>query len=178
MQGVLFDECERREVAPTKGQLLKWIGNKQRFAPEIAAYFPWKSRKYFEPFLGSGAVLGTLAPQDALGSDAFAPLIEIWKTLKERPKTLQAWYRDRWQAMAGGEKVAEYEKVKASFNHAPNGADLLFLCRTCYGGVVRFRQADGAMSTPCGPHAPVSPAAFDRRVDEWHGRVAGAEFVV
>lgn len=78
--------------------------------------------------------------------------------------------------MMDGEKPAEYERVKASYNKKPNGADLLFLCRTCYAGVVRFRQADGFMSTPCGPHKPVPPDAFARRVDEWHRRTQGTEF--
>jgi DNA adenine methylase len=41
---------------------------------------------------------------------------------------------------------------------------------------VRFRQADGYMSTPCGPHKPVPPESFDARVDEWHTRTQGAEF--
>ena len=47
--------------------------------------------------------------------------------------------------MKGSEKVASYEAIKASYNAAPNAADLLFLCRSCYGGVVRFRKADGHM---------------------------------
>ena len=75
-----------------------------------------------------------------------------------------------------GDKVAVYEEIKASYNAQPNGADLLFLCRSCYGGVVRFRKADGYMSTPCGPQKPVPPEVFDRRVDEWHLRTAGTSF--
>jgi DNA adenine methylase len=53
----------------------------------------------------------------------------------------------------------------------------LFLCRACYGGVVRFRQADGYMSTPCGIHSPIPPHAFARRVDEWHRRTRGTTFI-
>ncbi len=79
--------------------------------------------------------------------------------------------------MMKGEKVEEYERVKASYNANPNGADFLFLCRTCYGGVVRFRKHDGYMSTPCGPHTPIPPPTFAQRVDEWRRRVAGATFV-
>jgi len=52
-----------------KLQLLKWVGSKQRFAGEIAAYFPNHFGRYFEPFPGSGAVLAMLAPASALGSD-------------------------------------------------------------------------------------------------------------
>ena len=78
--------------------------------------------------------------------------------------------------MLSGEKVAEYERVKQAYNRRPNGADFLFLCRSCYAGVVRFRKVDGYMSTPCGPHQPISPESFDTRVDIWHRRTVGARF--
>jgi DNA adenine methylase len=129
-----------------------------------------------EPFVGSGAVLATFRPRKAIGSDTFAPVIEIWQTLHANPALLKRWYAERYNRMMAGERVEEYERVKASYNRKPNGADLLFLCRTCYAGVVRFRQADGYMSTPCGPHNPVPPESFAKRVDEWHERTQGAEF--
>jgi len=75
-----------------------------------------------------------------------------------------------------GDRQEIYEQIKSSYNHVPNPGDLLFLSRACYGGVVRFRQDDGFMSTPCGVHQPISPASFDRRVDLWHERVKGTEF--
>jgi DNA adenine methylase len=176
MQALLFGDGRKGEVAPFLTGLLKWVGNKQRVAHEIASFFPPIYGTYFEPFLGSAAVLGTLRPGRALGSDAFQPLIEIWQTLKCDPDTLKRWYADRYERMMQGDKVTEYERVKASYNRAPNGADLLFLCRACYAGIVRFRMADGHMSTPCGPHQPVPPDAFADRVNEWRRRTAGAEF--
>jgi DNA adenine methylase len=103
-------------------------------------------------------------------------LIEIWQTLHADPTKLKRWYTERYHQMMQGEKVEEYERIKESYNKNPNGADLLFLCRTCYAGVVRFRQADGYMSTPCGPHKPVAPNAFAQRVDEWHRRTQGTDF--
>jgi len=175
-QHLLFREAAEPNSKPFKLQLLKWIGNKQRFAHEIISYFPVKYDGYYEPFIGSGAVLGTLAPKKGFGSDVFRPLVEIWRTLKDSPETLKAWYANRWHAIKKLGKVEAYEMVKADYNANPNGADLLFLCRACYGGVVRFRQADGYMSTPCGVHNPVSPASFGKRVDEWHGRIEGTSF--
>ena len=152
MRRTLFDFTENpfRQVLPFKQQLLKWIGSKQRFAHEIASFFPSRIERYFEPFLGSAAVLGALAPAKAVGSDVFKPLMEIWQTLQDEPTKLKAWYAVRRRAMMAGDKVIEYENIKASYNANPNGADLLFLCRSCYGGVVRFRKADGYMSTPWG----------------------------
>jgi len=131
-------------------------------AHEIVSYFPLEVGTYFEPFLGSAAVLGTLQPKRAIGSDTFAPLVEIWQSLHADPAMLKRWYTDRYIRMMTGEKVEEYERIKASYNKKPNGADLLFLCRSCYAGVVRFRQADGYMSTPCGPHKPVPPRVVRR----------------
>ncbi len=173
-QGRLFSSVGIAK--PFKSQLLKWIGNKQRFAWEIVSYFPQKIGTYYEPFLGSGAVLGTLAPERAIGSDCFRPLIGIWQTLKEAPETLKAWYAERWDNFTSGSRLPAYERIRDSYNANPNAADLLFLCRTCYGGVVRFRKADGHISTPLGIHDPISPESFARRVDEWHRRTQGTDF--
>jgi DNA adenine methylase len=178
VQRLLFGENDSRHVAPFRAQLLKWIGNKQRFAHEIASYVPEGTGTYFEPFLGGGGVLGTLRPKRAVASDVFVPLMQIWQTLQDHPPRLKEWYAERWRAMASGDKVATYERMKASYNASPNPADLLFLCRSCYGGVVRFRQSDGYMSTPCGIHQPIPPDAFARRVDLWCRRTEGAQFFV
>jgi DNA adenine methylase len=161
---------------PLRHQLLKWVGNKQRFARQIISFFPPDFGTYREPFLGSGAVLATLAPARAVGSDVYRPLLEIWQALRDDPARLKQWYAKRWHAMTEGDKAVVYERIKAAFNAGPNGADLVFLCRACYGGVVRFRKADGFMSTPCGIHAPIRPEVFARRVDDWRQRTAGVEF--
>jgi DNA adenine methylase len=177
--GFELDQVPTRRVTPFKTQLLKWIGNKQRFAHEIASYFPRHFGTYYEPFLGSGAVLGTLAPSSAVASDALEPLVEIWQTLATEPETLKQWYTDRWYAVKSSRnKVEGYEGIKASYNASPNGADLLFISRACYGGVVRFRQRDGYISTPCGAHEPIDPDSFAHRVDLWHARTKGTTFLL
>jgi len=168
---------KKRHVEPFNTSLLKWIGSKQRMAHEIISYFPVEFGTYFEPFLGSGGVLGTLVPKTAIASDTFAPLIEIWQTLRKSPDTVKQWYQERWERMAKGNKVEVYEQVKASYNSHPNGPDMLFLTRSSYGGVIRFRKVDGYMSTPCGIHNPISPESFSRRVDIWHKRVSGTTFL-
>ena len=169
-------ENSTSSVQPYKTQLLKWIGNKQRFAHEIISFFPKRFGVYHEPFLGSGGVLAVLAPRKAEAADCFEPLIGIWQALKNDPEELKAWYHERWEEMGSGEKVAQYEKIKARYNKKANAGDLLFLCRSAYGGVMRFRKSDGYMSTPCGVHKPIHFGTFSRRVDEWHDRLKGTEF--
>lgn len=164
------------KYVPPKNQLLKWVGNKQKFASEITKYFPTNFDNYYEPFLGSGSILATINPSKGIGSDTFAPLIEIWKKLKENPKELISWYKEWRDQLDNESKQVVYEKVKASYNLNPNGKDFLFLSRCCYGGIIRFRK-DGHMSTPCGVHTPISVQAFTDRVKIWNRRVSNTNFV-
>ncbi|MGH8261825.1 MAG: Dam family site-specific DNA-(adenine-N6)-methyltransferase [Steroidobacteraceae bacterium] len=182
-QGLLdledVSRCESRlTTLPLKRQLLKWIGNKHKFAAQIIARLPTEFGMYYEPFLGSGAVLGTLAPTRGVASDTFVPLMEIWTALKSHPQRLTVWYEERWRLRQELGAQRAYDRIRDSYNARPNGADLLYLSRTCYGGVVRFRKRDGYMSTPCGPHEPISPWAFANRVEEWRSRVRGTQFVL
>lgn len=163
-------------VAPFKTQLLKWVGNKQKQAPEIISYFPPSYNTYIEPFLGSGGVLGVLAPKKAIAADIFQPLIGIWETLHDNKELLKTQYADRHALIKLLGKKGAYDKVLADYNLNPNSADFVFLTRACYGGVVRFRKEDGYMSTPCGAHDPISPDSFSNRVDIWAERTAGTKF--
>ena len=181
-QSKLFSEAmlpgaALRDAVPFRTQLLKWIGNKQKQADDIIRFFPEQYGTYFEPFLGSGGVLGVLAPKRAVASDAFGPLIEIWQMLRDDKEALKRQYAERHALIGKIGKKAAYETVLASYNAKSNGADLLFLCRSCYGGVVRFRKSDGHMSTPVGVHDPVAPESFASRVEIWHARTSGARFV-
>ena len=179
MQGIKNTKSlvPKSSTKPFKTQLLKWIGNKQRFAHEIINQFPNLFGTYYEPFIGSGAVLGTLSPRKAIAGDALKPLIEIWRELANNPKKVKKWYEKRWNIVMSGDKKTEYEKIKEDYNKNPNGADLLFISRSCYGGVLRFRKIDGYISTPCGVHKPITPESFSQRVDIWHERTKNTEFL-
>ena len=161
---------------PPKNQLLKWVGNKQKFATEITKHFPSNFYRYYEPFLGSAAILATVAPASGFGSDTFKPLIDIWKKLATDPKGLIDWYASRRGRIGKASKEEVYQSVLASYNANPNGPDFLFLSRSCYGGIIRFRKVDGHMSTPCGVHDPISVERFKLRVLEWRKRLQRVEF--
>lgn len=121
--------------------------------------------------------MATLAPEYGIGSDVFKPLIEIFQILKDNPDLLVDFYSDNYELIDRFGKEKAYSIVKDSYNTNPNSKDLLFLSRSCYGGVVRFRKADGYMSTPCGIHNPISPEAFSQRVSSWHERTKNCEFI-
>ena len=164
------------QCTPPKTQLLKWVGNKQKFAVEIVKHFPHSYNFFYEPFLGSGAILATVAPSNGMGSDIFTPLMDIWNKLSLDPEGLVEWYKERRNLMEQIGKAEAYNVIRASYNANPNGADFLYLSRACYGGVIRFRKSDGFMSTPCGVHTPISIGSFEKRVKEWNSRLKNVRF--
>lgn len=168
---------KKRNEKSFKSQLLKWVGNKQKVAEEIISYFPKDYVRYIEPFLGSGGVLGVLNPSKAIAGDIFGPLMEIWICLKSDKEKLKQWYLERYLLIEKYGKKEAYSFVLDRYNHSPNGPDFLFLIRTCYGGIVRFRKKDGFMSTPCGSHSPMPPDKFGKRVDEWSLRIINTTFI-
>src|SRR5438445_5099271 len=106
MQRTLFELGECR-VAPFKTQLLKWVGSKQRYAHEIVSYFPKDFGRYFEPFLGSAGVLATLAPEKAIASDVFGPLIHIWQSLHDSPHVIRLTKTPRRSSMARRNSISK-----------------------------------------------------------------------
>lgn len=171
----LFDAQPTAAFAPPPGQLLKWIGSKQRFAAQICATFPTDVRCYYEPFVGSAAVCAAFAPKRAVASDVLQPLVTLWRTLCEDPRRLCGWYSERWHRLLQGDKVANYLAMRAEYNRTRDPADLLLLVRACYGGVVRFAK-DGSMNTPCGVHRPIPPETFEKRAQAWRARLVGVRF--
>ncbi len=165
--------------------LLKWIGSKQRFASIIVANMPTTFNNYYEPFLGSGAVLAELLMQDdtslyphfnhAYGSDILPFLIDIFRSVKENPNKIIEYYSKEISSYY--ENPAEqYELIRNRFNQDHNAFDFCLLSRTCYSGVIRFRKADGYMSTPKGPHNPIKPSVFANRVALWSNLIQKADF--
>lgn len=127
--------------------------------------------------MGSGAIIASLAPRHGVGADGFQPLAQLWKQFENNHLSLAKWYQERWSFCQKGEAKTQYEQIKARYNKNPNPADLLFLSRSCYGGVVRFRKTDGYMSTPIGPHKPIHPDSFTKRLDVWKQRLSSCKFV-
>ena len=165
--------------------LLKWIGNKRKFAELIVSYMPQEINDYYEPFLGSGAVLAELLYSDrnklfphvncAHGSDVLPFLIDIFDLVKNNPESLTDYYR-REITEYYKDPDTKYLEIRNSFNEQHNAYDFCLLSRTCYSGVIRFRKSDGYMSTPRGPHNPIKPETFEKRVDTWNTLLQKANF--
>ena len=63
--------------------LIKWTGSKRKQAPLIAREAKSYNR-YFEPFLGGGALLFLFAHEGAVASDIYEPLISLCKHYSDK----------------------------------------------------------------------------------------------
>jgi DNA adenine methylase len=164
-------------VAP----FLKWVGGKRQLLPVLRRFYPDFSGRYFEPFVGSGAVFFDLLGRGALGghaatlSDDNADLIGCYQRVSDSVDAVIAELdrlaaahavggRDHYLCVrdtrfnpqraawrAGGADVARYPSELAAM--------LIYLNRTGYNGLFRL-NASGEYNVPPGRYD--NPKIVDR----------------
>lgn len=64
---------------------VKWAGGKRQLLPQIKMRMPEKYNNYYEPFVGGGAVIFELLPENALINDINKALINAYKQICYAP---------------------------------------------------------------------------------------------
>jgi len=154
--------------------IIKWTGSKRALATSILPHLP-SYRRYFEPFLGGGAMLFYLAHPGACAGDSYAPLVDLWRLVRDDPTTLVDAYRDQWTRLQA-DRAHYFYAVRDRFNAAPNPLDLNFLLRTCVNGIVRFNQQGAFNNSLHVTRAGMHPDRFQRALRVWHPRLRDVEF--
>ncbi|MEO6574229.1 MAG: DNA adenine methylase [Polyangiaceae bacterium] len=62
---------------------LKWVGGKRQLLPHLIARTPVSFRRYFEPFVGGGALFFNLRPQNAVLADINERLIRTYRGVRD-----------------------------------------------------------------------------------------------
>lgn len=167
---------ESYSSAVTVPSLLKWTGSKRSQAARIAALAPNYDR-YFEPFLGGGALLYLLGGPAAVGGDIFAPLIDFWKMVRDEPKILIANYAEQWVCLQE-DLPRYYYVVRDRFNRYRKPEDLNFLMRTCVNGIVRLSNAGDFNNSFHLSRRGMRPERFAAIVRLWTARIGDIDFRV
>lgn len=134
-------------------KVLKWLGGKGRVSGDIIVRLGDITR-YFEPFLGSGAVFFDLKSKgfggvSVLGDDN-ARLIEVYKAIQQDPVAVIDSHEDL--PREGWEDA--YDLVRHQFNKesqtgALHAARFLWLNKTCWNGLYRV-NSKGGFNVPVG----------------------------
>lgn len=59
--------------------ILKWAGGKRQLLPQIIPLIPDDINRYYEPFVGAGAVLLELCPSRATINDTNSELMTVYQ---------------------------------------------------------------------------------------------------
>lgn len=86
---------------------IKWPGGKSKEFSYIEHLIPQHYDRYFEPFLGGGAVFFKLQPQRAVINDFSPDLMDFYKFLKDE-NDKQAFSEEIYDYVDNWEKVAHY----------------------------------------------------------------------
>jgi len=150
-----------REVAsaPLAGRpFLKWAGGKRQLLPSLLQHAPSNLHKYFEPFVGGGALFFALRPRRAVLADVNKRLIRAYKgvrgsvgkvirLLQGYPHDSKFFYHFREADVDDGTDA----EVAAWF---------IYLNKTAFNGLYRVNR-DNGFNVPFGRYA--NPNICDER---------------
>lgn len=153
---------------------VKWTGSKRLVAREIADLLP-DDGTYYEPFVGSGAVLYAANPSNAVAGDRCEPLVELWRLVRDDPERLAQYYRRAWHRLRDEGEDAYYD-IREQFNDDRDPRKLLFLTRTSVNGLVRFND-DGEFNASLHlSRDGMRPTDLAGVLSEWSRRLNGVDF--
>jgi DNA adenine methylase len=156
-------------VRPSVRPLLKWAGGKRQLLPALRTFYPETFGRYFEPFVGSGAVFfdlyasGRLRGATATLTDCNADLIGCYQVVRDRMAEVRRalarlarghergaaehFYAVRERFNAARARLAKVDVVE---HYTPAlAAMLIYLNRTGFNGLFRLNAA-GHFNVPVG----------------------------
>lgn len=117
--------------------VIKWSGSKRLVASKLAQNMPLKYNRYFEPFVGGGAMLPFSNGHEGYAGDIIVELIDLWKNIQKNPLHVASEYEARWTRLQM-DGIDVYYQIRDRFNETRNCFDFLFLTRTCVNGLIRY----------------------------------------
>ncbi|MHB8546585.1 MAG: DNA adenine methylase [Nitrosotalea sp.] len=133
---------------------VKWAGGKRQLLPVITSHIPSKFERYFEPFLGGGAVFFSLVSEERKSkwfiSDLNSDLTLSYVTIRDKVKELVLSLENH-AANYSKNQSSYYYKVRETNpkNDIDKVSRLIFLNKTCFNGLYRV-NSKGKFNVPVG----------------------------
>jgi DNA adenine methylase len=142
---------------------VKWLGGKTKLLPQLLELRPSSYNRYYEPFVGGGAMFFHLSPKKASINDLNPHLINLYTQVRDNLDELLFKVQellDVYVELDEDARSSFYYLIRDEFNKRTDddvwGASLfLFLNKTCYNGVYR-ENASGKFNVPFGRRKSVT----------------------
>ncbi len=128
---------------------LKWAGGKGRLLAQFQPLFPQRYGRYFEPFVGAGAVFFHLNPEEAHLSDVNFELVNAYQVIRDHVDALIATLSDYQH------DKDFYYALRAqdpeTLSPVERAARIIYLNKTCFNGLYRVNRR-GQFNVPFGDY--------------------------
>lgn len=147
------------EKIPCK-PFLKWVGGKSQILDELIKRIPANFKKYFEPFVGGGALFFALQPQNATLSDVNPELINVYTQVRDNVEGLikslkkHVYDEDHFYSVRNLDRKDSFKNLSS----VEKASRLIYLNKTCYNGLYRV-NSKGEFNTPFGRYT--NPTILD-----------------
>ena len=141
---------------------IKWAGGKRQLIKELIKLLPANYNRYFEPFIGGGALFFAIQPKNAYISDINPELINLYNVVKNDVDLLindLIKYKnteDYFYKIRNLDRKPSYKK----FSKVRKASRFIYLNKTCYNGLYRT-NSKGYFNVPFGSYK--NPNIIDKQ---------------
>ena len=122
----------------------KWTGGKRQLLSVIKSLMPESYNRYFEPFVGGGALFFELAPKDAIINDFNSELINCYQQIKDNPSELikslskhkERNSKEYYLNLRSADRDSRIEKM----NNVERAARIMYMLRVNFNGLYRVNS--------------------------------------
>lgn len=133
---------------------VKWAGGKRQLLDRISERMPQNYNHYFEPFIGGGAVLFELQPENAVINDINASLMNTYKIIVGSPQEFIESVK-KLDSQIGDDGKAYYYSLREHYNDKlmkeefdiELAALFVFMNKHCFNGLYRV-NGKGLFNVP------------------------------
>lgn len=124
---------------------VKWAGGKGQLVDKLLARVPKKFNRYYEPFVGGGALLLALAPKKATINDSNEQLINVFNQLQRNIEGVMTVIRELDSIECDKER---YYSIRDQYNKKISAGELdeecaglmIWMNKHCFNGLYRVNR--------------------------------------
>ena len=131
--------------------IVKWVGGKRQLMFELLKNMPKSYNRYFEPFIGGGALFFELQPQNGYISDMNKELITLYTVVRDDVYELIDDLNKHKVSKEYFLKIRNLDRTEKynSLSDVKIASRFIYLNRTCFNGMYRV-NSQGQFNVPFG----------------------------
>jgi len=130
---------------------IKWAGGKRQILKDLIDSMPKKYNRYYEPFIGGGALFFHIMPANAYISDINPELINLYKVVRDNVEELIEDLKKHKNKEEYYYNIRNIDRTPDYKNWSPvqKASRLIYLNKTCFNGLYRMNNK-GYFNVPFG----------------------------